>query len=376
MMRVQEIWLPDTGERNWILLGDDFLPDEPVNRFLSFLRSLQRSPRTIQVYAFHLKLYCQYLAENGLDWAQAGVDELAGFVHWLTQTPKYHAQVLPFEQLPPPRTKRTIYAILSAVHEFYTYHIRIKSVPHIVLYDFVVMPHRSYKDFLYHATKSLPVKTRIVNVKPEERKARTVPADQVKLLIDACTHLRDRFLVSLLYNSGMRIGQCLGLRHEDVRTWDNEIDIVPRDNNLNGARAKTRTPYTVHVPMKVMQLYTDYVLQELVPLVTDAGTLPDYVFVNLWDGERGHPMTYANARDLLERLRKTVSKQLGTEIVFHAHLLRHTYATEKLRGNVPVEVVSKQLGHSTVATTSAVYSHLTAKDMKVYLQEKGEREPE
>src|SRR6266567_2697465 len=326
MMRVQEIWLPDTGERNWILLGDDFLPDEPVNRFLSFLRSLQRSPRTIQVYAFHLKLYCQYLAENGLDWAQAGVDELAGFVHWLTQTPKYHAQVLPFEQLPPPRTKRTIYAILSAVHEFYTYHIRIKSVPHIVLYDFVVMPHRSYKDFLYH--------------------------------------------------SGMRIGQCLGLRHEDVRTWDNEIDIVPRDNNLNGARAKTRTPYTVHVPMKVMQLYTDYVLQELVPLVTDAGTLPDYVFVNLWDGERGHPMTYANARDLLERLRKTVSKQLGTEIVFHAHLLRHTYATEKLRGNVPVEVVSKQLGHSTVATTSAVYSHLTAKDMKVYLQEKGEREPE
>ncbi|MGA5504962.1 tyrosine-type recombinase/integrase [Streptomyces umbrinus] len=44
-----------------------------------------------------------------------------------------------------------------------------------------------------------------------------------------------------------------------------------------------------------------------------------------------------------------------TGIAFDPHWCRHTAATRALRDGVPIEVVSKLLGHSSVTTTSAVY---------------------
>jgi hypothetical protein len=41
----------------------------------------------------------------------------------------------------------------------------------------------------------------------------------------------------------MQIGQALKLRHEDVRSWDNEIEIVYRADNANGALAKEGALY-------------------------------------------------------------------------------------------------------------------------------------
>jgi integrase len=71
--------------------------------------------------------------------------------------------------------------------------------------------------------------------------------------------LRDRFLICLLYETGVRIGQALGLRHEDVRSYDKEIHIVQR-LNLNGARTKSREPNTVHVSRDLMALYAEYLV--------------------------------------------------------------------------------------------------------------------
>ena len=53
-----------------------------------------------------------------------------------------------------------------------------------------------------------------------------------------------------------------------------------------------------------------------------------------------------------------------TGIDFDPHWFRHSAATRMLRDGVPVEVVSKVLGHSSVAITSAVYGHLTAEDAR------------
>ena len=47
-------------------------------------------------------------------------------------------------------------------------------------------------------------------------------------MIDAQRRLRDRFLFALLASTGMRIGQALTLRHEDVVAWERRIEIVPR----------------------------------------------------------------------------------------------------------------------------------------------------
>ena len=61
---------------------------------------------------------------------------------------------------------------------------------------------------------------------------------QVQALLDGCEHLRDRLLLAVLYDSGMRIGEALGLRHNDIAAAEREITVVRRDND-NGARAKS-----------------------------------------------------------------------------------------------------------------------------------------
>ncbi|MDP1899859.1 MAG: tyrosine-type recombinase/integrase, partial [Rubrivivax sp.] len=75
------------------------------------------------------------------------------------------------------------------------------------------------------------------------------------------------------------------------------------------------------------------------------------VFVNLWAGEVGRPMRYANVAELVARTRK----QVGFH--FTAHMFRHTYATLARRGGVPLDIVSRLLTHSSVQTTSAIYCH-------------------
>src|SRR6185312_5064919 len=156
---------------------------------------------------------------------------------------------------------------------------------------------------------------------------------------------------------GMRIGQALGLRHEDLSAEDGEIRIVPRDDNPNGARAKTRNTYTIPEMHHLMPLYIDYLVHDLGALETDA--LPDFVFVNIWEGHRGRPMTYDAVRSLVRRL----SQKTG--ITFTPHMLRHSRATLWLRDDqLSPETVSRLLGHASTQTTRDTYLHLTTEDLK------------
>ena len=54
-MRVQRVLMPDSGFESWALLGDDHVPVEPVERFLDYLVSIEKSPNTIKAYAHDLK---------------------------------------------------------------------------------------------------------------------------------------------------------------------------------------------------------------------------------------------------------------------------------------------------------------------------------
>ncbi len=137
----------------------------------------------------------------------------------------------------------------------------------------------------------------------------------------ACRHLRDKFLIRLLAETGMRIGQALGLRHSDIRSWDNEIWVVPRDDNANEARAKRagEEPLRIDVDASLMRLYGDYLVEEMGKLDTD------YVFVNLWEGEIGRPLSYAAVYDFFVRLEKR------TGIRVRPHMERHSHATDLLR---------------------------------------------
>jgi integrase len=348
-VKVQRVRIPNSDKVTWTVLGDDYLPVKPIQQFINYLESIERSSNTIRSYAFHLRLYWEYLKDSHKDWTQVGLSDLADFIAWLRNPQPSTLSIQPQEAK---RTEATVNLTITSVAMFYDYQERLGVVHDIPLYTMQMQPGRRYKSFLHHINKGKPVRTKLLKLKEPKRRIETLTKEEVSQLIEACHTIRDKFLIALLYESGMRIGQALGLRHEDIHSWDNLIWIVPRNNNDNGARAKTRETYSIHISQELMGLYTDYLLEEFGEVESD------YVFVNLWDGAIGHPMRYGAIADLFRRL----SKKTG--INAHPHMLRHTHATDLIREGWDAAHVQRRLGHANVQTVLNTYIHLTDEDMK------------
>lgn len=355
-MKVQKARLPDSSYIAWMVLDDDYLPILPIQKYLRYLESLERSPYTIEGYARHLKLQCEFLQQKNLDWKEVTLENLASFIHWL-RSPE--PKVISLQPIQAKRTERTINTILSTVCGFYEFQERLGAIEGVDTYRYQFQPGRKYKSFLHHINKNKEVLTRLLKVKEPKKFPGCLTKEQVKQLVDACNRIRDKFLVCLLHETGLRIGEALGLRHEDIRsTGENEIHVIPRVDNFNGARAKSALKRVVHVSKDLMRLYSDYVIEEY-PEDFDS----DYVFVNIWEGRRGAPMTYAAVDSLFRRLRKK------TSLNAYPHLLRHTHATELIRAGWDMAYVQKRLGHASVQTTINIYTHLNDEDMKAAFKE-------
>jgi integrase len=198
------------------------------------------------------------------------------------------------------------------------------------------VPRGSYKPFLHHVTAGRPIPTRPVKLKAPRRLPGSLTPRGGHHDPGGVQRLRDRFLFALLAETGMRIGQALGLRHADFVSRRREVSIVPRGDNVNGARAKTRTITTLPVSAPLVRLYSDY-------MHTEFGDLDsDYVFVNLWAEPVGRPLRYQAVAKLVARLRATTGSCSPRICCAHAR------ATELIRAGVPIEIVSKMLTHRSV----------------------------
>ena len=248
---------------------------------------------------------------------------------------------------------------LAAVFGFYEHHARSGVEVAAGLVAWRRIGRGSYKPFLHHVTKGRPVPTRPIKLTVPTRAPRTLTAEQVVAVLAAPERARDRFLLALLAETGMRIGQALGLRHADFVSRAKEVRIVPRADNANGARAKVRSPVNLPVTAGLVRCYSDYMYAEYGEIDSD------YVFVNLWAGRVGAPMTYAAVHELVDRIRARVGFD------FTLHMLRHTHATELIRSGVAIEVVARLLTHQSSTTTSQTYVHLDVADVRAALHRAG-----
>jgi integrase/recombinase XerD len=257
-------------------------------------------------------------------------------------------------------TESTVNRKLSALSAFYQHAARngVDLGELLITWRPAARRGRDWKPFLHHITKGQPQARRAVALKAPRKLPRVLTVAETQAILDACERLRDRFLFALLHETGMRIGEALGLRHEDLAVAEREVAVVPRDND-NGARTKSRQPRSIPVSAELVRLYADYLHGEYGDLDSD------YVFVNLWGQPYGHPLSYPAVYDLVRRLRRR------TGLNFDPHWCRHTAATRMLRDGVAIEVVSKLLGHADLTITSSVYGHLTVEDARKALEQAG-----
>ncbi|HVB45172.1 MAG TPA: site-specific integrase [Streptosporangiaceae bacterium] len=257
-MRAQRVVMPD-GSASWTVLDDRGEVVAPAEAFLAHLRALGRSPETVRTYATSLKLWWEFLGGAGCGFDAVSVDHVARFVSWL-RAPAENVTVL--EGGSARYSSGTVNRHMAALFSFYDYQAR-NGVP---LAQQLVAWRRSnrggFRPFLRHATGGRPVATRPLRVRQVRQAARTLTDDQVLAIPEACEHLRDRFLIVLLAETGMPAGQALGLRHADFVSHRRELHIVPPPGNANGARAKTLTPAVIPVSAGLVRLYTAYVFEE------------------------------------------------------------------------------------------------------------------
>ena len=180
---------------------------------------------------------------------------------------------------------------------------------------------------------------------PPRRLPRAIPVDSVAGLLEAANlddeprSLRDRALLELLYGTGARISEAVGLAVDDVDRASGTIRVTGKGSK-----------------------------QRIVPIGSYALTALDAYLVRgrpaLAAGGRGLSALFLNARGgRLSRqsawtILRTVADRAGITEDLSPHTLRHSFATHLLDGGADVRVVQELLGHASVTTTQ-VYTLVT-----------------
>jgi integrase/recombinase XerD len=351
---VRRVLLAARGTESFTVIGPDLRPVELVDEYLAWLTDCERSPNTVEAYAHDLRAFWTFLAERGLSWDRVGVMELGEFAAWARRPAE---NVVVVAEGAARLSARTVNRMLTGVVGFYEFQARRGST---LAQDLVVKTRSGrggYKPFLHGIARARP-RGRAVRLPERRALPKTLSLEQVAAVIDCQERLRDRFLFALLASTGMRIGQVLGLRHEDVVAWERLIVIRAREGAPRRARSKGGAEGRVPVPAELMRLWNDYMHEEYGDLDCD------FVFANLWGGQIGRPLTYKMVDKIVERTRRRVGFH------FTAHQLRHTYATLAYRDGVQLEVIAALLTHRSPSST-LVYTHPTAEDLRNALAKRG-----
>lgn len=167
------------------------------------------------------------------------------------------------------------------------------------------------------------------------------PAEVNRLLaqppVDRPVGLRDRALLEVLYGSGLRVSEAVGLALDDVRFDERYLRCL-------GKGGKER-----FVPFgRETEAWIRRYLAEARPRFDRAGTSR-----TLFLSRRGGPLD----RRSVWRMIRTRARDAGLPRPVHPHTLRHSFATHLLAGEAPIRVIQEMLGHADIATTQ-IYTHV------------------
>ena len=357
-MKVQEVKL-DNNQRRFLLVDDSGLPIIPVAKYLKYIDNSEKSFNTQKTYCYSLKLYFEYLQEINVDYRNVNINILSDFVGWL-RNPYENNKVVNLKPTKAKRTEKTINLTITVVTNFYDYLYRTEEIDNN-MFDKLMKQvftggHKHYKDFLYHVNKDKPTSKNILKIKEPRRKIKTLTKEEIQKVYNATTNIRDEFLIKLLYETGIRIGEALSLFIEDIIFDHNKghrIKLVDRGELSNGAMLKTGER-EIHISQELIDLFDDYAYDVLDELEIDT----NFVFVKLRGENKGQPLEYPDVSDLFKRLKKK------TGIDVHAHLLRHTHATIYYQTTKDIKQVQERLGHSQIQTTMNMYLHPSDEDIR------------
>lgn len=346
-MKVVEVVTPDQKTR-YYLEDAEGKPVEPVLDYIRFRDNAGYARNTLRMQCIHLKHYFTFLGERGVDYEKATVDTMAGFVAWLrnSDTGKRVVAMRP----KPEHGAQTINANVDTVIDFYHYllmHDGMENRLSEKLVKLVKSPPGSYRGFLYGIAPEKPMKSNVLKMPVPRQALRTVTKDDALVLLEATTNSRDYFLLYLLFEAGMRIGEALSLWLEDFDISDHTISIRDRGEMENLAEIKTvHSPRKLNCTEELMDLFCEYVC-----LYHDGEVKTNHVFLKLRGGGKNKAMDYVDVDNLFRSLRAK------TGIYVTPHMFRHTSLSLLHSAGWEPEILRVRAGHKNIYTTLNTYVH-------------------
>ena len=354
---------PVSGRERWVVVeAVTFGLHREAVVFLVSLEARGCSVNTVRVYAGRVALYLNYCRMRGLDWRAPGFLGLAGLQRWLVEAPLPARTARPGPAPVRHRSRGSANAVMTVVGEFLRFGTLHGFVPAGVA-ELLAQPrllHFTPPDYDRGESGRQPlVRVSAFRFRSTEPGYQDLAPEQVRAMIAAAPRARDRFLIALLACTGLRIGEALGLHRGDLHLLASSralgcavegphLHVRRREDNPNRALAKSRFSRTVPVTADLVALYTDYQYErDRVPQAATSAL----VFVNLFRGPLGRPMSYRATKSAFERLARDAGHP------FRPHMLRHSAATRWLREGVDRDVVQRLLGHVSPLSMQA-YRHV------------------
>lgn len=352
-MKTVEFKTPD-GRTRYYLADENGLPVEPVLQFLQFRDNAGYARNTLKAECIHLMHYFRFLEERKKDYRDVTVDDIARFVGWL-KNPDIGNKIIPL-RFEPAHVPEVINKHVDTVVAFYDYLLRHEGLENRLsekLVVFINNPSRPYRSFLYGIADNKPAKSHILKMPTSRHELRTISREDAAVLLSTCTNLRDYFLLFLLFETGMRIGEALALWLEDFDISGCQISIRDRGELENLAEIKTvASPRRLDCTADLMNVFSDYVC-----LFHDSGTLTNHVFVKLRGKHAGKPMEYEDVDNLFRSLRSK------TGIYVTPHMFRHTHLSLLYSAGWDPELLKTRAGHRNIYTTLNTYVHPTDEEV-------------
>lgn len=153
---------------------------------------------------------------------------------------------------------------------------------------------------------------------------------------------RNRLMLSLMLNTGLRLSEATGLQWRDLDLNTGRLMV------RQGKGAKDRTLWVGESDLRLLRHWRDRQAREI-------SGASSHLFTTL----QGRPVSSRYVQEMVKRL----AEKAGIEKDVHPHTLRHSFATDIFRQTTNIRLTQKALGHSSLATTQ-LYTHIVDEELE------------